>query len=132
MDSTLAKKWVTALRSGDYLQGTDYLCSTEFSEKGTFEIFCCLGVLADIVGIPYDNRKKTKSKDDEWEPGFISSRIYHNDDKETSVDDFPTGQMLLKMGGLEEDVARDLAEMNDHDVSFAEIADCIEKQEIKI
>ena len=124
MDRTLAKKWVTALRSGDYLQGTDYLCSTDFAEKDPVESFCCLGVLADIVGIPYDTQKN--------EDFNTTQRVYLNDGEGTPVADFPTGEMLLKMGGLEQNVALDLAEMNDHDVSFAEIADCIEKQEIKI
>ena len=124
MDRTLAKKWVTALRSGDYLQGTDYLCSTDFAEKDPVESFCCLGVLADIVGIPYDTQKN--------EDFNTTQRVYLNDGEETSVADFPTEEMLLNMGGLKEDMARDLAEMNDHDVSFAEIADYIEKQEIKI
>ena len=34
-------QWTTALRSGDYQQGEEYLRSSD--------CFCCLGVLADIV-----------------------------------------------------------------------------------
>ena len=43
MNST-TKIWLEALRSGDYQQGTGQLC-----KRG--EKFCCLGVLADQLGI---------------------------------------------------------------------------------
>ncbi len=41
MDSNLKKEWLSALRSGDYKQGTKVL------RKGNS--FCCLGVLCDVV-----------------------------------------------------------------------------------
>ena len=39
-----AAEWIAALRSGEYKQGRAFLCN-----KGHF---CCLGVLADISGVP--------------------------------------------------------------------------------
>jgi len=42
LTKTLKKKWIKALRSGEYRQGVDKLCF-----KGEY---CCLGVLADITG----------------------------------------------------------------------------------
>ena len=45
MNADVAKKWVEALRSGNYLQGKGRLCSvTEDDDK----YFCCLGVLCDL------------------------------------------------------------------------------------
>lgn len=39
------EKWLAALRSGDYKQGTDRLCTEE--DDGTR--FCCLGVALDLL-----------------------------------------------------------------------------------
>lgn len=44
MDPALKAKWVSALRSGDYLQAR----GTLFDGKG----HCCLGVLCKVVGLP--------------------------------------------------------------------------------
>jgi hypothetical protein len=44
MDAELKAKWVAALRSGEYVQGTAYL---ESDGK-----FCCLGVLCRVASIP--------------------------------------------------------------------------------
>lgn len=41
MDSEIKKRWINALRSGDYEQGTQFLKD----ERGRF---CCLGVLCDL------------------------------------------------------------------------------------
>lgn len=40
MKKELKKAWIKALRSGEYKQGTNFLCA-----EGKY---CCLGVLADI------------------------------------------------------------------------------------
>jgi hypothetical protein len=45
LNPTVKRKWIKALRSGDYKQGIWYL---EKTGK-----FCCLGVLADIQGCPF-------------------------------------------------------------------------------
>jgi hypothetical protein len=44
MDAELKKRWVAALRSGEFKQGR-----YELESEGAF---CCLGVLCRIVGIP--------------------------------------------------------------------------------
>lgn len=41
MDTAIKTKWIEALRSGKYLQGTGCLRREE--------TFCCLGVLCDVV-----------------------------------------------------------------------------------
>lgn len=45
MDPELKKKWVEALRSGDYEQGETRLYT------GSTNQFCCLGVLCKVVGL---------------------------------------------------------------------------------
>lgn len=47
MDKKLKAKWIKALRSGQYKQGTGYLCRADLD---TPKAFCCLGVLFDIQG----------------------------------------------------------------------------------
>lgn len=42
-----AKKWVRALRSGQYEQGEGTLCR-EGTEEENFDRFCCLGVACDL------------------------------------------------------------------------------------
>ena len=43
MNDELKAKWVAALRSGEYSQGTGYL------RQARWNTFCCLGVLADTI-----------------------------------------------------------------------------------
>jgi hypothetical protein len=52
MKPWIKQKWIDALRSNEYVQGSDALCSDDRTE------FCCLGVLTDIYakehGINFD------------------------------------------------------------------------------
>lgn len=48
MNKALKKKWVNALRSGEYKQGGNRL----YNKK--YDSFCCLGVLCDVAGIDRD------------------------------------------------------------------------------
>lgn len=45
MEPELKKKWVDALRSGEYKQGRTYL------RRRKDNTFCCLGVLCEVAGI---------------------------------------------------------------------------------
>lgn len=45
MKKTIKKKWLKALRSGEYQQGTGRL---KRKESETCESYCCLGVLTDL------------------------------------------------------------------------------------
>ncbi len=47
MDADLKQRWVAALRSGQYEQGTDYLVS-EHPDAGRAQ-YCCLGVLCELL-----------------------------------------------------------------------------------
>lgn len=52
MKKDIMEKWVAALRSGEYTQGRTQL-RTE-SIDGKTSGYCCLGVLCEISGLPYE------------------------------------------------------------------------------
>jgi hypothetical protein len=125
MNSDLKKKWVVALRSKEYEQGRNDLCSISYDANGErLNIsFCCLGVLADITDIPY--RKDLERQGDTVRTYTDNTDILR--DGEDIAITFPTQHFRLKyMGGIGEDVARKLATMNDDGVPFNDIADYIE------
>jgi hypothetical protein len=51
MDKAVKKQWIAALRSGEYQQGKGWLRTVNPQGKGN--VFCCLGVLADLHEIPF-------------------------------------------------------------------------------
>ena len=111
MDAELKAKWIEALRSGNYDQG-------QFLLRDANDNFCCLGVLADLIGLP-------------WrfvEAGGASGGVAHYD--------VPDG-LHTNNGCIPERVAEEigllhfastrLMGMNDRGKSFAEIAQWIEE-----
>jgi hypothetical protein len=68
-----AKKWVRALRSGLFQQGTQISSQRKrFSEDVKLLIFCCLGVaceLAALDGVEVNKRKRMK------ETGNMSMKV---------------------------------------------------------
>lgn len=109
------QKWVAALRSGDYLQGTQYL-RTE--HKGPPR-YCCLGVLCDLLGAKWIQQ--------------IGTPVYATEHKSTNVPQH-TEYTPEIWRALDADclpgrsyLARLMA-MNDGGCSFAKIAQYIEKE----
>jgi hypothetical protein len=105
MKKDVAEKWVAALRSGNYKQGTGRLRNNDKS-------FCCLGVLCDVLGRKFD------------EYGVV---------EETSVllpkSVVEEAKMKNDAGVIEED-PKGLALWEQNDIankSFNEIADFIEQ-----
>lgn len=113
-----AKRWVAALRSGEYKQTKNKLRSED--------AFCCLGVACDL----FVNGNK-------WETyGYVTAKL----DREVeggsrphcTFYSMPPASIMEKMG-LDIDVIADvhfisnLATKNDNGVPFTEIADQIEK-----
>ena len=98
----LQKKWVAALRSGDYHQGRKgYLL-----HSGSF---CCLGVAAVAV-----LNKKPKGN---WIDGSL-----------TWLADYKSMGLRSETGSAKGNPENDLATLNDGDATFPEIAELLESQ----
>jgi hypothetical protein len=129
MDEIIKEKWVAALRSGEYKQGTCQL------RNGS--TFCCLGVLCDlyIKGHPEVG----------WSLGGCDSIPNHiveyrgnlpNEVKEWAGLEFPDPVVVCTITvqdveGVEEEkvfAGRELSWLNDQDVPFTSIAGLIEAQ----
>ena len=105
MKKSIKAKWVRALRSGKYKQGRKMLVQDTDCGKA----YCCLGVLCDILPKP---AKKGMS--------------YFKKRKNGITLEFPSDN-ALRIAGLEEYHAGDLATLNDVDrESFMFLADYIE------
>lgn len=115
MDPAIKEKWVKALRSGAYRQGSEAfrLRSPQFGIE-----YCCLGVLCEISG-------------SEWKEG-IGPHI-NGECLVGCPGDEGFGSLGLSYFGLNDATQRELISMNDGfgdectRKSFPEIADYIEK-----
>jgi len=97
MNKKVQKQWVKALLSGKYKQGTAGL--------HTQDKFCCLGVLCDL------HRIETNGPD--WEGGFVSQYLDRGGFSPIEV---------LSWAGLRDTDQRRLADLNDNEITFPEIA----------
>lgn len=113
------KKWTEALRSGIYKQGSDYL-----HNDGAY---CCLGVLCELQGRPVS------------ESSMHCGRFRYDDDDQVLSDEnpahavfgdegvFPSGvQAVLHRPNVQDKSLMSLANLNDYEVEFADIATVIE------
>jgi hypothetical protein len=106
MDANVKQKWLEALRSGKYKQGSAFL-------HPKADEFCCLGVLCDVI----DNKG--------WQ-GYDSTDIYTyvGPHKHKSNSYVPSD--LSDSIGLSINAQTQLSRMNDDGHSFSIIADYIE------
>ena len=103
LEKGFKKKWLEALRSGDYEQGTGTLC-----RKGKY---CCLGVGGKVVGM----RDDTLKVNDVFDKDLWVGNVHYMKSKIPS--------QLINIV-----ISSQLTRMNDlHGKSFSEIADYIEK-----
>lgn len=100
------KKWVTALRSGEYKQGQGLL---RRREKGG-DVYCCLGVLAHLVA-PEEWSKNTR-----YNGAYLHNEGYQN-----------LGYHIFEMVGLPPETSDHLVDMNDTGKRFTTIAKWIEE-----
>ncbi len=100
----LAKKWVAALRSGEYKQTH----GTLHNDGG----FCCLGVLCDIQG-----RR--------WFKAEHGTSLFVKEDS-ILYESMPSNS-ALDLVGMTESEANTLASANDSGKDFEQIANLIEK-----
>lgn len=115
MDAKLKRKWVKALRGGEYQRGKNRLVA----DAG--EHFCCLGVLADIQGCRW-----LENGHGELHPIMPRAKEIFS----AGADGDPAdGEYLQprRAGGLDIKVQMRLARMNDKGASFNRIADYIEQ-----
>ena len=103
------KKWVKALRSGDYKQGSRKLVDDN-------DNFCCLGVLCNIA--PNSVRGEWVNAIGGWEM-YDDSKELNEKVRDWSGVQHPMGY-IPSMNSY-------LTELNDYVMNFEEIADMIEK-----
>lgn len=128
MNKDIADRWVTALRSDKFDQGTDNLC-----KDGRF---CCLGVLCELYMDEFD------LADEFSEPALVKDK--HGEEREVvyygGADDLLPNE-VQEWAGMQThngtivqvqdkiwDNDTSLAELNDDGMSFKDIADIIEKE----
>jgi hypothetical protein len=132
MNQTVIRRWVEALRSGDYRQGQDRLeVVSSDSDDAAQSSFCCLGVLCDLA----------------VQDGIIGRRVRHlegdvtvyfGDDNDR--DQYYLPKKVVEWAGLEDligsgsDDPRDvfvhgigLTARNDCGESFEQIANAVEE-----
>lgn len=124
MKKSDVKKWVKALRSGEYQQGEGELCRED--EIGGEREYCCLGVACDILIDEYWIRDLNSWSIDPWESFDLPELADKKKWGETTTISFPSLSNLQKMG-LDVAYAQELAELNDKGWSFKRIANKIEK-----
>jgi len=127
MNKKWKKKWVKALRSGDYEQ-----CTGKLHKAG--DGFCCLGVLCDIVGA---GRWKKKDRDSIYpknhqKPIPVKEMFYVGEDSESSevLPAFIFEEVGLDNSNPYVQTNGDgdtLSELNDGGYNFNSIADFIEE-----
>jgi len=126
MKKSDVKKWVKALRSGDYPKGIEFLCR-EDEISGDLK-YCCLGVACDVLTesdwVKYpDSTAWSIGKYEEF--GMLSTHDLAGW-QWVETTSFPS-MATLKSMGLDAIYAQKLAELNDSGWSFKRIANKIEK-----
>ena len=128
MDKEIKAKWVEALRSGNYKQGTNYLNNRDENT------FCCLGVLCEINSYKGIQKSPIMINNGDKPALATSFRVSDDDEKESSI--FYLTKKARDYFGLDKDQCQSLMDMNDgvqtvceviEPKSFSEIALYIEE-----
>ena len=104
MDQEVRDKWIAALRSGEYTQAKEVLCTEDSNQM------CCLGVLCDIM-----------------DPGGWNPDEDENGEQLRHTFALAGEEVIRPMFGLLTDQIADLVTKNDAGFTFDEIADYIEE-----
>lgn len=118
MDQVIKDKWIAALRSGEYQQGTNHL---KYGDH-----FCCLGVLTDLYikekGLTWDSKSPGSinglSAIPSWD--VVSWAGLNEANPSVIVPESIRGETGCTCDSL--------AQMNDRGYTFEQIADVIESQ----
>ena len=115
------KRWIAALRSGEYPQGCGFL---RHYNPTVGELFCCMGVLADLADVGKWRAKRSTFgyhpylTEDSSLQGHLDARLMDWVGLRTGLGKFTD----------EEGEACYLTELNDRGVPFPKIADIIEAE----
>lgn len=116
MNKRVRKKWVKALRSGEYAQGTGVLCTV----GRVYDTFCCLGVLTDLYLL-----EKGDGWDEEENGKCMVSRSFDNTDINLPTKVAWWAELSSNDGYYTKD--KSLMHDNDeHKLNFNQLADIIE------
>lgn len=118
-------RWVAALRSGAYIQGTRYLKSKRHASYGPGQQYCCLGVALELTaGKAFTEKVVT---------GHTVAYKLRTPRPDPSNTDLPNEKDALEFGWFDRCykggimlVLKELSSMNDSGYSFNNIADEIE------
>jgi hypothetical protein len=119
MNQEVKEKWVAALRSGNYTQGTTVL-------RGPGNRFCCLGVLCDLAvkaGVIKDPVSPTRH----IVYGKFTNTYYYAGNTQVLPDAVTEWAGLSSPNGYIKTIRRSLGSLNDSGTSFDKIADLIEE-----
>ena len=128
MSPEVKAEWLTALRSGEFEQGTGQLCSAEGK-------YCCLGVLSELaarrgvteayVNLTADRKEYGSTLD--WLLTPPEAMVWAGlDDANPCMPGHALSEEQLARIGFLADEDYSVAELNDAGLTFAEIADLIE------
>lgn len=121
MDNDIKAKWVGALRSGKYAQGTDAL-----HNHGAY---CCLGVLCSVAGADMSRDLRTVPCSDDEGSREIEPTAFIDEGHYTEKEELGG---LLDFFGIGPKVESTLITMNDTDkADFTQIADWIETHDLR-
>lgn len=131
MKQNIMKKWVKALRSGKFKQGTDAL--KQYNSKGQVK-YCCLGVLCELYNEDMKKKKKKTLPEttEDYNFKFVDwSKCTNFGDKA-----FDLPEEVMKWSGVETSTGYlgyalgappSLSSLNDAGKKFKTIANIIEK-----
>lgn len=122
MDPYVREKWLNALLSDNYRQGTGALAASPHDDPTRLH-YCCLGVLCDVVGLEakgdaYIGKRAFGAED---EAGALPTMVWRGLGLPSANPSIPVG---LRLDRPHRDSIT-LAEMNDDGFTFAQIADVI-------
>ncbi|RYZ76577.1 MAG: hypothetical protein EOP04_31915 [Proteobacteria bacterium] len=126
MKPEIAKLWIEALRSGEYLQGTRSLRT----DRSTF---CCLGVLCELARVEVNGEWERLGEENQWDESRNEYQWFFHIGVHKLWSYLP--KEVVAWAGLQSDncyVVGDegfkttLSMMNDRGKTFAEIAQTIE------
>lgn len=120
MNKEIKAQWLTALRSGEYKQGSGFLRIV--GQNGTENRFCCLGVLCDLAvkaGVTevLTERYETRyGKDGDTNTAVLPGHVREWAGLDTHAGSYGAEKSYSLTGD------------NDGGMTFSEIADVIEKE----